>query len=257
VVEGQAAHRTGNPLRTACAVFGLLLAGSAAAQPPCAPWPGEPNPLPSVRDADPLRARWAALRIRELDAAARALEARDPARARALWQHASCLAPADGDLARRARAVIPAVSLHRPSIERGDVMPEASDAWASLAAPIAVAGPARAPVRRPAAAPSAPPANAAATRLVDETAAHVRAARFEAALSSAERARREGASLAPRTRAALEVWAATAALALGREDDARASLARALDAEPNLRLDSATSPKVRRALDAVRAERRP
>jgi hypothetical protein len=82
----------------------------------------------------------------------------------------------------------------------------------------------------------------------------VRAARFDAALASAERARSHGA-LSPRTRAALEVWAATAALALGREDEARASLARALDAEPGLRLDSATSPKVRRALDAVRAER--
>lgn len=254
MVEGQAPHRTRIRLRTACAVFGLLLAGSAAAQAPCAPWPEDPTPLPTVHDADPLRARWAALRLRELYAAARALEARDPARARALWQHASCLAPADADLARRARAVIPAVSLHRPPIERGGVMPEASDAWTSLEAPIAVAAPA--PIRRATVRPSAPPADAAAMALVDETAANVRAARFEAALTSANRARADGASLAPRTRAALEVWAATAALALGREDEARASLGRALDAEPNLRLDSATSPKVRRAFDAVRAERR-
>jgi hypothetical protein len=237
-------------------VFGLLLAGSGAAQPPCAPWPEDPSPLPTVHDADPLRARWASLRIRELDAAARAFEARDPARARALWQHASCLAPKDGELARRARAPIPAVTLHRPSIERGEVMPEAPDAWSSLAAPIAVAAPTRSSAPRTASRPASPPASAAAMALVDETAANVRAARFEAALTSADRARRDGASLAPRTRAALEIWAATAALALGREDEARASLGRALDAEPNLRLDSATSPKVRRALDAVRAERR-
>ncbi|HEX5066547.1 MAG TPA: hypothetical protein VFY49_10560 [Myxococcota bacterium] len=216
--------------------------------------------MPTVRDADPLRARWAALRVRELDVAAHALEARDPARARALWQHASCLAPADVDLARRARAIIPAVTLHRPSIERGEQMPDALDAWSSLAAPIAVAtrapAPASTPTRQAVARTAPAPANSAAMGLVDETAAHVRAARFEAALASADRARREGASLAPRTRAALEIWAATAALALGREDDAKASLGRALDAEPNLRLDSATSPKVRRALDAVRAERK-
>jgi hypothetical protein len=148
VVEGQAPHRTLIRLRISGAVLGLLLAGSAAAQPPCASWPEEPSPLPTVRDADPLRARWAALRVRELDTAARALEARDPARARALWQHASCLAPADGDLARRARAILPAVTLHRPSIERGEEMPDAQDAWSSLAAPIAVAT--RAPAPAPA-----------------------------------------------------------------------------------------------------------
>ena len=262
MVEGQAPHRTLIRLRISGAVLGLLLAGSAAAQPPCASWPEEPNPLPTVRDADPVRARWAALRVRELDAAAHAVEARDPARARALWQRASCLAPADADLSRKARAILPAVTLHRPSIERGLMLPDTADAWSSLALPIAVAtrapapAPAPASTRRAVARPTPAPTDSAAMGLVDETAAHVRAARFEAALASADRARRDSASLAPRTRAALEVWAATAALALGRDDDAKASLGRALDAEPNLRLDSATSPKVRRALDAVRAERK-
>jgi len=111
--------------------------------------------------------------------------------------------------------------------------------------------------RRARAGPRAAPA--AADALVAETAADVRAARFDAALSSAERARHELTRLqreqrAPRT-AQLEVWAATAELALGRDAAAQDSLRRALDAEPSLKLDPETSPKVRRALDAVRQER--
>jgi hypothetical protein len=95
--------------------------------------------------------------------------------------------------------------------------------------------------------------------LLTETANHVRAARFDAALDSAQRARSDLTGLPGRARrprsARLEVWAATAELALGRDADARASLARALDADPSLRLDATTSPKVRRALEDVRAER--
>jgi hypothetical protein len=244
------------------ALAGAVLAGSASAQAPCAPWPGEPRPLPGLRDADAFRARWAALRVRELSAAARELEAEDPARAQAFWQHASCIAPGDPELARRAAQPRPAVVVHRPALARGGPAPATGDAWDSLSAPIrvAAAGAPRAepPPRRPAARTAAS-TTAEADALVEETAAHVRAARFDAALSSAERARRSIAALPRDARAArsarLEVDAAAAALALGREDDARASLARALDASPSLRLDAAVSPKVRRALETVRAER--
>ena len=55
-------------------------------------------------------------------------------------------------------------------------------------------------------------------------------------------------------RARADVVAATAQVALGRDDEARRSFERALAADPALRLDPATtSPKVRRAFDAARA----
>ena len=238
---------------------GTLLAGPAAAERPCAPWPDEPTPLPSVRDADVLRARWATLRLRELDAAARALEPGDPARARVLREHATCIASGDAALAGRAAESLPAVTVHRPELTRRDSEPAPGDAWASLSAPIGVGAAERAaPTPRPAAR-AATAGTAAVDALVAETAEHVREARFEAALASAERARHAVAAL-PRTERAgrsarLEVSAATAALALGRDAEARASLSRALDANPALELDAATPPKVRRALEAVRAER--
>jgi len=256
VVEGQAPLRTAICLRIAGAVAAWLLGGAAAAQSPCAPWPDEPKPLPTVLDNDPTRARWATLRIRELSAAALALDPDDPARARSIWGHAACLAPGDADLARRSRATLPAVTVHRPEVLRGEVLLAGHDPWRSLEAPVAVSAP-QAPAR--AARVAAPaPSPAAADALVAETAANVRAAHFDAALSSADRARRELTGLqreqrAPRT-AQLEVWAATAELALGRDDAAHASLRRALDADPSLKLDPQTSPKVRRALDAVRQE---
>jgi hypothetical protein len=257
VVEGQAPLRTAIGLRIAGAVAAWLLAGSAAAQAPCAPWPDEPKPLPTVLDNDPTRARWATLRIRELSATALALDAEDPVRARSIWAHAVCLAPGDPDLERRSRAALPAVTVHRPELLRGEVLLAGHDPWRSLSAPVAVSGPQ--PPARAARAPAAPaPSSAAADALVAETAANVRAARFDAALSSAERARHELTGLqrqqrAPRT-AQLEILAATAELALGHDGAAHASLQRALEADPSLKLDPETSPKVRRALEAVRQE---
>ena len=256
VVEGQAPLRTAFCLRIAGAVAAWLLAGSAAAQAPCAPWPEEPKPLPTVLDNDPTRARWATLRIRELSAAALAFAPEDPARARSIWAHAACLSPGDADLARRSREALPAVTVHRPELLRGEVLLAGNDPWRSLAAPIAVSGPQ--PPARPARAPAPAPSPASADALVAETAANVRAARFDAALTSAERARHELTGLqreqrAPRT-AQLEVLAATAELALGRDGPAHESLRRALDADPSLKLDPETSPKVRRALEAVRQE---
>lgn len=263
MVEGQA-HRDTGRLRGRCALAAVacaLLAAPAPAQEACAPWPGEPRPLPGLADPDPLRAQWALLRVRELAAAARALEPEDPARARALWLHARCIAPDDPELARGSELPLPSVIVHRPEVGRGDPAAGPADAWASLAAPIRVAAPpAPARERRPAPRPSAAATGAEwVDVLVDETAAHVRAAWFEAALASAERARQAVARLPsaarPARTARLEVQAATAALALGREQEARASLARALAANPRLRLDpGTTSPKVQRAFEAVRAE---
>jgi hypothetical protein len=268
VVEGQARRDTGW-FRTGCglaALASLLLAGLAAADEACAPWPGEPRPLPGLADPDPLRAQWAALRVRELSAAARALEADDPVRARALWRHARCIAPEDPEAIQKSEQPLNSVIVHRPEVERGEPDLERVDAWASLAAPVIITPPVRdsRPAARPAQRPAPPqrPVSTAQTQyadlLLEETAGHVRAAWFDAALVSAERTRKEVAKLPPearRTRTArLEVQAATAALALGREAEARESLSRALAADPRLTLDpGTTSPKVRRALDEVRA----
>jgi hypothetical protein len=117
--------------------------------------------------------------------------------------------------------------------------------------------------------PAPDPALAAAQRrlidrveqLLAETEERLRGARFEEALRSAAEAREElgevsqTAERRPRE-ARLEVLAATALLALGREDDAQRSLGRAIAANPELTLDPMkTSPKVIRALAAARAER--
>jgi len=83
----------------------------------------------------------------------------------------------------------------------------------------------------------------------------VRAARFEEALASIDGVRSRLHE--PRARAELEVLAATASLALGRDRDARRQFAAALRADPDLRLDPLEhSPKLRALLAAVRAERR-
>lgn len=235
----------------------MLLSGAAFAEPPCAPWPDEPRPLPSLDDPDPLRARWAALRLRELDDAAHALATADPTRARLLWLHALCIAPEDSEALDGLTAPSSPVTTHHPEVLRGDAFEPAGAAWASLDEPIVVTP---APQRR--APRRIDPAAAEVDALVEEMAEFVRAARFEDALASAERARQRAADLTGQARATrsanLEVWAATAALALGRDDEAHAGLARALEADPSLRLDAGTtSPKVRRALESVRAEQQP
>jgi len=236
------------------ALLALLLGGAAFAEPPCAPWPDEPRPLPTLDDQDPLRARWAALRVRELDDAAHQLETADPTRARQIWLHALCIAPEDPEALDGLAAPSSPVTLHHPEVLRGDVDVPARAAWASLDEPIVVA-----PAPRRRAPRRVDPAAAEVDALVEQTAELVRNARFEDALASAELARQRAANLSGEARATrsanLEVWAATAALALGRDDEARQGLARALEADPSLSLDAGTtSPKVRRALEAVRAE---
>ncbi|HBZ68825.1 MAG TPA: hypothetical protein DEP35_03375 [Deltaproteobacteria bacterium] len=99
----------------------------------------------------------------------------------------------------------------------------------------------------------------AADGLLDEAEALVRQAHFEEALEKAMKAReavpRTGDEPALRQRRArADVIAGTAQVALGKDADARASFERAIEADPSLRLDRAsTSPKVVRAFDAARA----
>lgn len=261
--NGLGSGRAGNP--GALARWGLLLAtfcslvAEPAAASTCEPWPGEPDPLPALKDPDPLRAEWAELRARELATLARRLEERDPLRARQLWRRLLCMDPAN-DQALVGVLRSPAVQVHRPEL-RDAAFEDANgrEPWKSLDAPLGVKVD-RSAERR---------AEARAARLrelrraVAAVQSDVRAARFDAALASSAALRPQLAA-APRgsTRRGLivetEVLAATAELALGRENEAVASLRRALTAEPGLELDpSRTSPKVVRALEAARGETTP
>jgi hypothetical protein len=65
----------------------------AAAAEECAAWPGEVTPLPTTQSSDPFGARWAELRVRELERLATALEAEDPGNAYRVWKHIGCLDP--------------------------------------------------------------------------------------------------------------------------------------------------------------------
>jgi len=99
--------------------------------------------------------------------------------------------------------------------------------------------------------------------LIESADQRVRGARFEEALSDTEEARGllgglgGGADVA-RRRARVEVLSATAEVALGRSDAARASFERALGAEPGLTLDrSQASPKVLRVFEEARRRSEP
>ncbi len=232
----------------AALALALALAGPPAqATAPCEPWPGEPEGPPTSRDADRFRAQWAVRRARELASFAAELEASSRSLAQPLWRHAACLDPRRGDFADRARAAAP-VRIHRPPILQADhshgfvplaeldeplVMPRGA-----MVSPLLQA--ARASERRAAAA-----LRDASFEEVLSWAAHGRS------LLAAASATPEGEGL----RARLEVLAATAALALGDESGARASLQAALVAQPELALDPArVSPKVVRLLASVRGE---
>jgi hypothetical protein len=243
------------------ALFAMLApAAGAGAADPCAPWPGEPVPLPGVSDPDELRQRWARLRVRELSEAAAALEERAPLRAHELWRRTLCFDPASSAALAGLRRT-PLVAVHAPPVVTREPVDRPGDAWQGLSHPILLRAqpkPAPAPVAR--APKPAAPDTSAFDRAFRDLEGHVRSARFEAALASADQGRAAAAKLGshadPARRARLEVLAATAALALGRADDAKQSFARALDADPDLALDPAsTPPKVVRALDAARAER--
>lgn len=282
MVEGQAQHgRARRELRRATST-GLLGAGLwlvsaaiASAAPadlradPCAAWPGEPTLLPRTVDADPFRARWAALRVRELSEAASVAEAESPIRAHRLWRRVLCLEPAN-DAAAAGLSRTPLVSVHQPPLLARGAQEPSGDPWADLDRPLAIRRPP--PQRVAAAAPSPSPDRPAAPAdleeivepapppdpmgdAIEDVQEYLRAAQFEEALIRAERGRRElGDSANPQRAAELEVLSATAALALDRRDEATESLRRALAADPMLNLDPMeTPPKVRRAFDRVRA----
>jgi hypothetical protein len=210
-------------------VLGLHLSTAVAETAGCRAWPGEPNPLPRVDSPDPFLARWAQLRAQELARMAAALETSAPREAHQTREHLRCLDPA-GTTARAERE-----RGHRGVTEVAEVPPVSS------------------PPRSPA--PDWSPIDAK----LGAAEAHVRGARFQQALRTADQIRPELASIendAPGAilrRTQLEVLSATAQIALGHHQAARESFQRALAADPGLVLDAgSTSPKIRGMFETVR-----
>jgi hypothetical protein len=255
----------------ASVVLSLAAAGAAGADTAdCEPWPGEPSPLPTTTSGDAFLARFAVLRTQELAAAARAAERTAPARAQRLWQHALCLDPTSREATKGVARTRP-VHVYRPRVVvvRRAPAEETSPRLEELGEPIRVVAtptsrrPNTAPVSAAPRPPPSKPRPAPDWKPADEALgaaeAQLRGADFEAALATATRVRQQLPSSASTAgarerRARAEVVAATAEVALGREDAARKSFTRALAANPKLELDPATtSPKVLRAFDSARA----
>ena len=267
--EGQArqAERAGRPAvrlrapaprgREIAAAFRIVaiaailagLSASARAE-PCDPWQGEPTPLPRVGESDELRSRWAALRVRELSAAALGQEANAPGNAHRLWRRVLCLDP-ENAAALEGLQRTPIVAVHRPPLVNRAAPGEPDDPIDALSHPLRLWRPVRQEPQQVASATT--PAFEA---LLGEAQDHLRAARFEETLERVAVGRALEGRSDPDDTAKLEIVGATAALALGRDAEAKAGLSRALDANPDLTLDPAkTPPKVRRALERVRTER--
>ena len=240
-------------LAAAAAALITLTAWSVAAA-TCTAWPGEPNPLPTLEDPDPLRAEWANLRTQELAQVARTFEEHDPLRAQQLWRRLLCMDPAnDQALAGVLRSN--AVQVHRPPLLDAPFdEARVRDPWESLDAPLGMHG---GNARQQAILAELRKLRGSVAALEKQ----VRAARFNEALELVPPLRTQLAKApAGGTRTNLiaqtEVLAATAELALGRATGAEASLHRALDANPRLQLDPSTTPrKVLRAMDIVRESR--
>lgn len=120
--------------------------------------------------------------------------------------------------------------------------------WVALCGALIVAYPARG---------GAPPAAGQVEAGVRRLEALVGEARFRDAALEAPALRSRALALPPSTatRGLLvrtEIAAATAALALRQEGNARFHLHRALQLEPGLTLDAGAAPKLRRALDSLR-----
>jgi len=237
----------------------------------CVPWPDEPDPLPDVASEDPILARWARERAASLAEEALALEVQFPDRARALWERVRCLdptLPALGAGARnmrktalpgpvgRAGASLPGVSAQPPDVAAPDVAagssPEAP--WPLL---LASAGLRSATLIR---APIAPAEDLTdVDQELGEIGSLVEEAHFRTALAVASATRsllqQAGDTPAVRVRRGrLEVLCATAAIALGHEEEARAYMEAALAQAPDLQLDAtSTSPKVMALLGEARA----
>lgn len=248
------------------AFFAPPVAGAADE---CAAWPGEPDPLPTLADADPVRARWAELRVAELTQRARTLEGAAIVESYLLWRRVLCLSPGSLE-ARLGAARMRPIRIHRPpviSAQPGPLPASAEgapgdDPWVILAAPVALAPPRS--------------ADDEADRLerreriladiearLDDAEALLRQAQFEAALAGARdvRGRLDAMRRAEDLRAPgvrVELLAATAQIALGDDAGASESLVRAVSLQPDLALDPRyTSPKVLRALEAARAAAEP
>ena len=236
----------------------MAVSAGAAPTKNCDPWPGEPAPLPALTDPDPVRAEWAQLRVKELAQWAKRSEKDDPLRARQMWRRLLCLDPANDEALAGVLRARP-VTVHRPGlVDEPPGAVNAVDPFAALDAPIGLAMDTRAASREA-------QSQNVFRDLRGEVGAleqKVRTAQFEQALARAPSLRaRLAHAPAGGTRTSLiaqaEVLTATAELALGRGDDADASLRRALAADPSLALDPATtSPKVLRALEAARGETR-
>jgi hypothetical protein len=245
----------------------------------CAPWPGEFSPLPSVHDSDPLRARWAELRLAQLAERATSVESQDRLEAYRLWQRALCFdawseTARDGAARTRPRAVVSRTA---------DLAHDLRDPVPVAAAP---APPVAAAPTPPVAAPTSPAAREATPQRVEKPAggaerreakaeprrdwsaidaslaraeALIRAARFDDALGLLHKASAKlGGESDPlpvrERRSRIEVLTATVLVAFGREGAARARLERALAAKPDLELDpTSTPPKLRRVFGAVQA----
>lgn len=257
--ERERARVTATCRRLLFAAAALLAARGAAAEAgACEPWPREPAPLPTIASTDPVLARWAALREAELTLSARDAEAGSPANANRLWRHALCLDPGSGE-AKSGLDRTRLVRVYRPAVvaERGAAPGATAAEFSQLGDPIRVAS--REPRGEGAAPSAAAPDWARVDAALRNAETKLREADFEAALAGARRVgdqlRAAGSEQGARERRArADVVAATAQVALGRDDEARHSFERALAADPALRLDPATtSPKVRRAFDAARA----
>jgi hypothetical protein len=222
---------------------GLAVPGVARAT--CPAWPGEFDPLPTVADSDPLRARWARLRADQLAARAAPLEQTDPIEANRLWERVLCLDPGSAN----ARA---GVDRSRATAVSRAADPLPAPAPRVAAAPARAAVPAK-PKPRPRPSFDAPLGRA------EEL---IRSARFDAALGEIDRLRprieaaRDG--VAARERVRLEVLAATAHIAFGDERAARESFARALAADPGFAPDArSTPPKLLRVYEEARSAEAP
>jgi len=307
--------------------LGLMLLGvislqlaALAAHAGCEAWPEEPALLPTVADPDPHRARWAALRIRELTELALAQEALAPVAAHRLWRRVLCFDETNPAARSGIERTFP-IALHRPPVSvmesvtpelHSDVAGEAPQihSWARnpweelghglilyvepppLPPPpppakiepifdtlgrsepdLKVAPepePEPAVVLEPEPEPEIDWAALAAERAralgdveeqLDDAGDALRTARFRFGLIALDDVRlalgnlEDGDDLAP-LRVQLETLAATAHVALGQKEQALESLLRVLEADPNFKLDPATtSPKVLLALRLARATR--
>lgn len=242
--------------------FATLSREVQAADPRCIAWPGEISPLPNVDHEDPLRSEWASRRAEELAVLARTVERSNQGEAYRIWQHVACLDP-EHAAARKAMEMMSLVHVHQPQAVQVAAEPTSErfarieDAFANLSQPIRVG-----PRRVVEVAEIAPAPRDRTTEEVDrklgQASGLVREARFREALAFAKEVQAqlqpkqsEAGMSARLARAA--VLAATAEVALGRKAEARASFERALELQPGLELDAATtSPKVIRVFRSAK-----